>query len=232
MSTSHPLDNPVWWSLAGAHAHLAERQGRALRYRSDVSPFAAVPDVPDAADWADLAALLGPDTVPLTTGAVAAPPPGWQTMFSVDGVQMVDEGVAAAPDEEAVQLGPGDVPEMLDLVARTKPGPFLPRTVEMGTYLGIRRDGALAAMAGERLRPAGWTEISAVCTDPAYRGQGLATRLIHAIAAGIRARGETPFLHAAADNTTAIRLYASLGFRVRRSTPFIGARPLDGVPVS
>jgi predicted GNAT family acetyltransferase len=109
---------------------------------------------------------------------------------------------------------------MLDLVARTRPGPFLPRTIELGTYLGIRRGGALVAMAGERLRPPGWTEISAVCTDPAHQGQGLATRLVHAIAAVIRDRGETPFLHASADNTGAISLYESLGFRLRRTLDF------------
>jgi ribosomal protein S18 acetylase RimI-like enzyme len=233
LSTPHPLDNPVWWSLTGAHAHLAERRGNALRYVADVSPFAAVPDEPDAADWADIAVLACTDVaVPLTTGVAAAPPHGWETVFSVDGVQMVGDQVAAAPDEEAVRLGAADVPEMLDLAGRTKPGPFLPRTVELGTYLGIRRGGALVAMAGERLRPPGWTEISAVCTDPAFRGQGLAGRLMLAVAAGIRARGEKPFLHAAADNVSAIRLYESLGFRLRRTTAFVGARPLDKVPVA
>ncbi|PPK60595.1 FR47-like protein [Actinokineospora auranticolor] len=96
-----------------------------------------------------------------------------------------------------------------------------PRTIELGTYLGIRRAGVLVAMAGERLRPPGWTEISAVCTDPAARGQGLATRLVLAVAAGIRARGETPFLHTGARNTNAIRLYEALGFRLRREMPFL-----------
>ncbi|GAA1631720.1 GNAT family N-acetyltransferase [Nonomuraea maheshkhaliensis] len=102
-------------------------------------------------------------------------------------------------------------------VAYTGEG-VLPRTVELGVYLGIRRSGELVAMAGERLHPPGWTEISAVCTHPAHRGQGLATRLVLAVAAGIRARGETPFLHAAASNTNAISLYERLGFRLRRST--------------
>jgi predicted GNAT family acetyltransferase len=113
---------------------------------------------------------------------------------------------------------------MLDLVARTEPGPFRKRTIELGTYLGIRRDGRLIAMAGERLHPPGWTEISAVCTDPGYRGHGLATRLVRAVAAGIRARGETPFLHAAADNTYAIRMYERLGFTLRRTTTFRAVR--------
>ena len=123
-------------------------------------------------------------------------------------------------------LGPADVPEMLALVERTRPGPFLPRTIEMGTYLGIRRDGELVAMAGERLHPPGWTEISAVCTDERFRGHGLATRLVLAVAAGIRERGETPLLHAAATNVHAIRLYESLGFARRRHTRFVGLRAL------
>jgi predicted GNAT family acetyltransferase len=117
---------------------------------------------------------------------------------------------------------------MLDLVRRTKPGPFLSRTIELGNYLGIRRDGALVAMAGERLHPPGWTEISAVCTDVAFRGQGLAARLVKAVAAGIRHRGETPFLHAAGNNTNAIRLYQTLGFTLRRHTTFQQVRvPAD-----
>ena len=132
---------------------------------------------------------------------------------------------------EAVRLTAADVPEMLDLIARTRPGPFRPRTIEMGVYLGIRRDGRLVAMAGERLHPPGWTEISAVCTDPAFRRRGLATRLVRAVAAGIRARGETPFLHAAADNTEAIRLYESLGFRLRREVMFGTVRVPEHVPV-
>jgi predicted GNAT family acetyltransferase len=112
---------------------------------------------------------------------------------------------------------------MLELTARTKPGPFLPRTIEMGTYLGIRRDGRLAAMAGERLHPAGWTEISAVCTDEARRGQGLSSRLILALGAQIRARGEIPFLHVLTTNP-ATGLYEKLGFRNRRTLLFAAAR--------
>jgi ribosomal protein S18 acetylase RimI-like enzyme len=232
MGAPHPLDNPVRSSLTGPHAHFAERRGRVLRYPVDVSPFIALPDEPDASDWDDIAALAGPGAaVPLTAGLVP-PPEGWEVTFRADGVQLIDDGLAAAPDDEAVRLGPADVPEMLALTERTRPGPFLPRTVELGTYLGIRRGGALVAMAGERLHPPGWTEISAVCTDEAFRGRGLAARLILAVAAGIRARGETPFLHAAAANTNAIRLYESLGFRLRQETTFLAARaPAGGAAV-
>jgi ribosomal protein S18 acetylase RimI-like enzyme len=224
VSEPHPLDNPAWSSLTGPHAHFAERRGNVLRYPVDVSPFVALPLEPDAADWNDIAALAGPGALVPLAGVAAPPPDGWEVEMRLAGVQLVDDGIAAAPDDEAVRLEEKDVPEMLDLVERTKPGPFLPRTVELGTYLGIRRDGALVAMAGERLHPPGWTEISAICTDEAFRGQGLATRLVHAVAAGIRERGETPFLHAAADNTNAIRLYESLGFRLRRSATFLAAR--------
>ena len=231
MSAAHVLDNPALASLTGPHAHFAERRGRELRYPLDVSPWLALPDEPDARDWADVAALAGPGAgVPLA-GYTGPVPDDWEISFHVEGVQLVDDGLDAAPDPEAVRLTPADVPEMLDLVARTRPGPFLPRTIELGTYLGIRRGGALVAMAGERLHPPGWTEISAVCTDPAFRGQGLAGRLIRAVAHGIRERGETPFLHTGAQNTNAIRLYEALGFRLRRRTAFLEARVPDDLAV-
>jgi predicted GNAT family acetyltransferase len=152
------------------------------------------------------------------SGPTVEPPDGWEVVMRFPLLQFVDDGIAAAPDEEAARLGQADVPEMLALAERTKPGPFLRRTIEMGTYLGIRRNGRLVAMAGERLHPPGWTEISGVCTDPGWRGQGLGTRLLLAIAAGIRERGETPFLHVLTSNTNAIRLYESLGFRLRLRT--------------
>jgi len=219
----HPLDNSVWAALTGPHRHLAERVGSAARYRTDVSPFVAIADPEDPRSWTDLAALVGPGNYFALAGP-KAPPEGWSVGEPIQGMQMVGTSLRDGPDPEAVRLTPADVPEMLDLVDRTKPGPFLPRTIELGAYYGIRRDGRLIAMAGERLHPPGWTEISAVCTDPDFRGEGLATRLILAVAHGIRERGETPFLHTAASNTNAIRLYESLGFRLRRNTLFSAAR--------
>jgi ribosomal protein S18 acetylase RimI-like enzyme len=171
-----------------------------------------------------MAKLAGPGGIVSTAGVVAEPPQGWEVRMRIEGVQLVAGDVAAAPDTEATPLGPADVPEMLELAARTRPGPFLPRTIEFGGYLGIRRGGSLVAMAGERIRPPGWTEISAVCTDAEYRGQGLATRLTLAVAAAILERGDTPFLHASADNVSAIRLYAALGFRFRREAQFVVVR--------
>lgn len=225
------LANPGHAALTGPDAHLAERRGRALRYAGgDVCPFVGLPDDASERDWADLAALLGPGGMAGFAAFSPVPPPGWEVAFRVEGVQMTGDGVAGEPDPEAVPLGPADVPEMLDLVGRTRPGPFLQRTVAMGGYLGIRRGGALVAMAGERLHPPGMTEISAVCTDPAFRGQGLAGRLVQAVAAGVRARGELPILHAAGDNAGAIRLYASMGFRVEREVVFTGFTVPSAVP--
>lgn len=232
MSAPNPLDNPVYAALRGPHEHLVERRGLAVRYPIDVSPFGAFADVPTFDDWSDMANLVGAGGTVVVTGITAPPPDGWEIVADITAVQMVDEGLIVAPDDEATELSDADVPDMLELVRRTRPGPFERRTIELGTYLGIRRDGELIAMAGERMHPPGWTEISAVCTDDAYRAQGLATRLIHAIAYGIRQRGETPFLHASASNVNALQLYERLGFRSRRHVNIVVVRVVDTAPRS
>lgn len=211
----HVLDSVTWAALTGPHARFAERHGRAVRYRPDVSPFAALEDPADEQCWADAAELVGPKgTVVLLPGPTRAPA-GWSQVFGEQCSQFVATSADAKPDPEAVLLGPDDLPEILDLVARTKPGPFLPRTIELGAYLGIRRGGTLAAIAGERQQPPGWTEVSAVCTDPAFRGQGLAARLVRAVVAGINERGDRAFLNVLSANAGAIRVYESLGFTAR-----------------
>ncbi|BEP12545.1 GNAT family N-acetyltransferase [Acidothermaceae bacterium B102] len=223
---THVLDNPAWASLTGPHRAFAEAYGQALRYPADVSPFAGVPD--DASAWDDLRTLVGPATVVVVIGAPRALPDSWAVEFRGEGVQLVStEALETVPLDEAVVLGEADEDDMLDLTERTKPGPFLRRTHAMGSYLGVRRDGRLAAMAGERLRPPGWTEISAVCTDPDFRGQGLGTRLVQAVGHGIRARGDQPMMHASAANANAIRLYLSIGFEVRREVTFSAVRAPD-----
>ncbi|WP_371614906.1 GNAT family N-acetyltransferase [Streptomyces sp. NBC_00454] len=222
------LDNPVWAALDGTHRGFAETgpAGLAARYAAGVSPFAALSDPEDPHAWADLAELVGPGQEVWVTG-LPTPPPGWQTLMSIPGVQLDGRPVQGKEEPEAVLLGPADVAEMLELVALAKPGPFGERTVELGTYLGIRRDGRLVAMAGERMRPPGWSEISAVCTHPEHRGQGLAGRLIRAVVAAVEERGDSPFLHAAAQNTSAIALYEAMGFTLRREPFFIGLRTPD-----
>lgn len=210
--TGHVLDRPVWHSLVGAHAHLARTHGIAAAYDPAVSPFAGTAEDGDAA-WADLRTLLGGKGA-LLPGSPFPLPADVRVPFRAPVRQMVAAGWRPEPDPEALELGPADAAEMHDLATRTKPGPFELRTPELGRYVGYRVDGRLVAMAGERFRPLGYTEVSAVCTDPDFRGRGYAERAMRTIGAGIVARGEIPFLHVATDNP-AISIYERLGFVTR-----------------
>jgi ribosomal protein S18 acetylase RimI-like enzyme len=181
-----------------------------------VSPFGALADHPDPAAWGALARLVGPGGVTVLFRGDVVTPTGWTRLDGGEGIQMVGVGVAGAFELEAVELGPDDVDEVLDLIARTQPGPFATRTLEVGRYVGIRRAGRLVAMAGERLRLDDHVEVSAVCTDADHRGQGLARRVVGDVVAGVLSRGQVPFLHVAATNLGAQRLYLDLGFQERR----------------
>lgn len=223
-----PLTDPVASALTGRLRAFGAVRGGAVRFDPQVSPFGALPRDPAPDDWADLAALCGPGglVVPVRAGdGPPDPPAGWVLEHEFPGVQMEGSGLRAEPDPDAVELGRDDRAEMAALAGRTRPGPWLARTAELGRYLGVRRDGELVAMAGERLRIGrvgrdAATEISAVCTDERWRGTGLAARLVRAVAAGIVARGELPVLHASAVNHDAIRLYRRLGFTVTRPMRF------------
>lgn len=212
------LDNPVWGSLTGVHRHLALGGARARRFHADVSPFAGLSDDRDPEAWAELAALVGPGrTVTVPLYGADSPPDSWEMLSQTSGLQMVaGPALDAAIDPAARVLSRADSAAMVDLARRTRPGPFERDTVTMGTYLGHVRDGRLVAMAGERLQPPGWAEVSAVCTDPAARGEGHASTLLRAVSRGILDSGRRPFLHVAAANDGAIRLYEALGFTARR----------------
>ena len=219
-----PLDNAGWHALTGRHAHLAETVGLARRYPTDVSPFCAVDEPTDAA-WADLARLAGPrQLVVLFRADAPDPPAGWRLLDRGQGHQMVVDRLTDVPSVALRPLGPADVPEMVALVELTKPGPFARRTIEFGGYVGVFDDGRLVAMTGERLQVDGGTEVSAVCTHPDARGRGLAAALTHHVASGIQARGERAFLHVAATNHNARRVYERLGFTTRRMIDFVAAR--------
>ncbi len=205
---------PGYAALTGPNASFAESRGNAVRYLPEIAPFFAVPPEPTEQDWADAAALLGPGTAAAVMRPAFELPDFFKLVQQFDLVQFVAPEGLAAVDDEAVLLTVDDVPEMIALVALTDPGPFRTRTIELGPYLGIRRGGELIAMAGVRQTLPSYAEISAVCTHPDHRGQGLARRLIRAVAAEITATGRIPFLHTGGTNVTAQRLYTAMGFTI------------------
>ena len=223
------LDRPVWSSLASLHAGLAQGDALAKRYRPEINRFASARDDGDDA-LAALTRLVQPgEPVYVLQVPAIRIPSGLVAGKLALGVQMVAAApiTAEAGADEVIPLGDADAEEMLALATLTQPGPFLRETHRMGRFVGIRIEGRLAAMAGERFRFPGHTELSGVCTHPDFRGRGLARRLSRHVAAGIAARGDMPFLHAWKTNAAAIRLYESLGFRLRCE---VNVAVLDAIP--
>ncbi len=215
----HALDNIIWTALTSRQAHFSKSFGTARRFVPEVGPLAAFEHC-DGDGYRSLAGLV-PDGASLGLFLKDAyePQPGWEFVTGAPLLQMVCEAAAVSPPANGYSkievLGGRDSPEMIELTALTKPGPFGPRTHELGYYVGIRDEGKLVAMAGERLKVPGYTEVSAVCTHPDHLGKGYAGVLISEVMRAIRERGETPFLHVRAHNTRAIAVYERLGFRIR-----------------
>ncbi|KHK55846.1 hypothetical protein PI87_12660 [Ralstonia sp. A12] len=222
----HPLDNPIWSSLATGHRHFRQCGPHACRYPADVAPFAALsPATADemSAAWEALHRLLDPgEQLSLfAPGHLDVPPE-----FEVDRAGILQQMIVVhAPDDPVdttgiLRLGNADAADMQALAERAKPGPFRTRTHETGHYIGLREGesgGRLIAMAGERMQLDDYVEISAVCVDDAYRGRGLAHRLIRMLQHEIVQRGQTPILHVFDHNRAAIALYERLGFAVQQS---------------
>jgi ribosomal protein S18 acetylase RimI-like enzyme len=215
----HPLNTVIWGALTGAQKRLAEGNEWARRYPAAVAPFAATVDTEPASFRSLLALVSGDDPIALFTTEEVEPPSAFSVVRrdSVDQMVLEDAGACASqPGAPIVTLGVADVTEMLALANVTQPGPFGPRTIELGHYIGIRRQGVLIAMAGERMRLEGFTEVSTVCVEPAHRGHGFAAELVRSLASSMVARSETPFLHVFSSNHAAIALYRKLGFALRR----------------
>jgi predicted GNAT family acetyltransferase len=217
MEHSHPLDRPVWNGLTTRQAHLAVGDpSTALRFVPEINAFGGTPDnTPD--QLTALGALTPMDGgVAIVERHRIVPPHSLIAMIQ-DSVHQMIAARIAAPDEDQgiVPLGDADAAEMRALAELTQPGPFCARTHEMGEFVGIRENGRLIAMTGERMRVPGFTEISAVCTHPDARGRGLAAKLMRVVAAKIVARGEQLFLHVYPHNKGAIAVYEKLGFRHR-----------------
>jgi len=222
----HPLDNIIWKALTTRQAEFAESFDQARRFVPQVSPLAAFRE-PTPEGYESLAGLVGAgETIGLFLEAPYQPQPGWSFVAGAPMPEMVcDSGLLPADslgrlsphkgEPEILELGDADSPDMMALTALTKPGPFGKRTHELGTYLGIRLNGKLVAMTGERLKIPGYTEVSAVCTHPEHTGHGYARILMAEVMRRICGRGETPVLHVRGDNVRAIELYERLGFRQR-----------------
>jgi ribosomal protein S18 acetylase RimI-like enzyme len=213
---THILDRPAWNALHTAHAPLAMGGALARRYPPSIVPFAAVADnSPDS-----LAALAGlpaaGETMALVEAGPIAVPAGLEIVLESELVQMTaDRPHQQITDHRVQPLGEDDAGEMLALALLTKPGPFTLGAQKLGTFWGVKIDGKLAAMAGQRMRMTGFTELSGLCTHPEFQGRGLGTLLFRFVAGEIAAREETAFLHAFASNTHAVRLYENLGFSIR-----------------
>ena len=195
---------------------MAEGDARAWRIDRDYGLFGAAADR-SSDNLAALAALV-PDRGELWIVEREDWPAPLGTRFArqAECVQMVCDGLTAgkAPAFEIVELGENDASAMYDLAMLTKPGPYAAHTNRLGDFIGVKQDGALIAMAGERMKMPGLSEVSGVCTHPDHRGQGYAGALMRVVADRMLARGETPWLHAYASNAGAIALYESLGFRL------------------
>lgn len=219
VSSERLLDNPIWNALRTHLAGFAEGGEVAGRFQREVGPLAGLREQSREA-YSELGALLGPGEYGvLFLDEEPRIPDGWRLLKQASGDQMICREVVAEAiaDIEFEPLGVSDVPEMLALTKLTDPGPFRERTIELGAFFGIRENGRLAAMAGQRLAMPGFTEISGVCTHPDFRGRGYAQALVAYVASAMQQRDETPMLHVFSENASAIRVYERLGFARRRS---------------
>ncbi|RWH69970.1 MAG: GNAT family N-acetyltransferase [Mesorhizobium sp.] len=210
------LDRPVWSALRTRHQAFAQGDDLAVRYRPSIAPFAASA-TDDAESLQALGKLVSPgeSAILLQVDAIVLPAELSATS-TAPAVQMIAERPLQMVSDKRVQrLTRDDAAEMLALALVTKPGPFTLEALSLGDFWGVKIEGRLAAMAGERMKQPGYTELSGVCSHPEFRGGGLGKLLSLFVANQIAARGEVPYLHAYASNTTAIGLYESIGFRLR-----------------
>ena len=214
----HLLDNPIWNGLITGNQRLSLGNEQARYLPKDIGAFAGLREYSTSA-FADLHEMspLGAPTVLFTATEVAVPT-GWKVLAHKDLLQLVCHSPTPPPTDSTgvVVLHGEDTPAMLALTAQTNPGPFLTRTSEFGAYYGIFEANELVAMAGERLQPMPYVELSAVCTHPAHLGKGYAAKLLRHLMHRVLATARTPFLHVLPENTRARAVYERLGFQTRK----------------
>jgi predicted GNAT family acetyltransferase len=213
------LDNPIWHALSTAHAHFSEGDDLARRYKTDIGPLSGMKNQSPQA-YHSLAQLLEPDHVAvLFLTEPPTPPKELRLLQCFPMYQMICLTPPAMQQTDFIieSLTAEDVPEMRKLAEATEPGPFRQRTIELGGYRGIRDNGRLASMTGQRCGLNDFIEVSAVCTWPEFRGRGYANALVSTVANGVFSQNKTPFLGVREDNTGAIRVYEKVGFQIRRT---------------
>jgi ribosomal protein S18 acetylase RimI-like enzyme len=215
------LDNPAWWALTGLQREFAVGAGHIKRYRHGILPFAAYEDgasepIKALDDW------LEPGEIFYLIGELPPLPSHWTMIKELPCVQMVIRKVVVNTEEHVAisKLSDSDSADMFQLINNVQPGYYEPGTHQLGNYCGIWQQDKLVAIAGERMRLEQLTEISAICTDPAYTGRKYAQHLIVHLCQANLEQGNIPFLHVLQTNERAIRLYEYLGFTQRRVISF------------
>ncbi|MBP2445816.1 GNAT family N-acetyltransferase [Rhizobium leguminosarum] len=213
---THILDRPIWTALETAHAGLAEGNENARRYPPSIVSFAAsADDRPESLDALENLPSQEESMILVEAGPIAIPA-GLAIVTEAPLVQMIAERPHAKISDSCIEmLTEADAADMLALATLTKPGPFTLRAQSLGSFWGIRSDGRLVAMAGQRMRQTGFIELSGLCAHPDFQGRGLGTLLFRFVAGEIASGGDTAYLHAYAANTSAISLYLALGFTLR-----------------
>jgi GNAT superfamily N-acetyltransferase len=219
MAVKSLLDNVVWHALSGPQSVFSAGGSHARRYAPGFSPIVGFAD-PARPDFAALVPYCVAGEHFYCDGGAGPADSAWQIDAESTMAKMVWEAPSAPEDEpvDASQLDTRHAAQALELATLTRPGPFGPRTIELGDYFGVFEGDRLIAMAGERMFAGPLREISGVCTHPDFQGRGLARRLMLKLVRRQMQRGETPFLHVMTSNSNACRLYERMGFRTYRES--------------
>lgn len=214
------LDNPMWNSLATRQAPIAQVHGGARRYPPAVAPFAGVGEVSEASSN-DLRALISPGEKVGILSVIPSLDGGWTLVKEIEIHQYAwPDELQGKESSDAVLLGEEQIPAMIELTTLVYPAYFRPETARLGDYFGVLVDGRLAAMAGIRMSMDGYQELSAICTHPDFRGRGFARALTQHLVWHVQQQSDVPFLHTEFDNSSAKKLYESMGFLLRAKLPF------------
>lgn len=216
----HVLDNPAWYALISGNSNLAYGTDSVKFFDKDVAPFVGFNEN-SAENFDALYELINHNGLVMFISPQPAAIPGkWKVLRHIPCLQMVYNGGAVAINTDLIDLTNEHIPQMMELTHLTKPGPFVSRTIDFGHYQGIFDKERLVAMAGQRMAPLPYIEVSAVCTHPDHLGKGYAKQLLLSQVNQIIKQGSIPFLHVRDDNYRAIKVYESIGFTTRTDMHF------------